>query len=515
MTKDSQSTPHEPERMEEIVSYLDGELSGEESARVEQRLAADEGFRQELQSIERAWAALDELPLTTVEDRFAKTTMELVVQSARSDVEQKTLALPIQKRNRTLRNLFMIATAGLLGCLVFRASWQNPNRQLLADLAVIENVEVYTQFREVDFLRQLNRRIKSKAWPTDSDPLAVQSSNRVDSLESPEEWLENLAEEERLSLRAKTNRFRALSAEQQDRLRELQMELHADKDTEQLQQTMLRYQDWLSDLPASEQYELRELSAEPRVKRIMRMLRQDATRKSLELTAEELKALFEVVTPRIEEMRKKILSQMSGKEKERFEGLAGHEKRRQLMDRMMRISRRDGEQFQRMLQEAIPEEKLKAFEKLSSEEKRRRFGGWMWEAYEQEGAGRRRPARRNMAEPSEQELEKYFSEELDAATIERLLALPREKMQQKLERRVQGGISRRDWERPHDRDYGPPGRHYGPPRPGEGRRGDRPGLHDRRPGSPEGRPGKRPPFRPEGRGRDRRSLPEDVPSEDV
>ena len=49
------------QHLEEIVAYLDGELSAEESARVEQRLASDESYRQQLQSIERAWLALDQL----------------------------------------------------------------------------------------------------------------------------------------------------------------------------------------------------------------------------------------------------------------------------------------------------------------------------------------------------------------------------------------------------------------------------------------------------------------------
>ena len=39
--------PHDSaeQQLEEIVAYLDGELSGEECARVERRLASDEDFR--------------------------------------------------------------------------------------------------------------------------------------------------------------------------------------------------------------------------------------------------------------------------------------------------------------------------------------------------------------------------------------------------------------------------------------------------------------------------------------
>lgn len=486
-----QSTPHEPERLEQIVSYLDGELTAEESARVERRLATDEAFRQELQSIDRAWSALDELPLTTVEDRFSKTTMEMVVQRARGEVDQKTRALPVQKRKRNLGNVLLAATAGLLGFLVFRISWENPNRPLLADLPVIQHVDIYAQFRDVDFLRQLNNRVPSEAWAAVSDPLAegAQSSAFLASSETGQEWLQNITEDERLSLRAKYNRFRALPAEQQGRLRQLHEEISASEDAEQLRQTMRQYQQWLGGLPASEQYELRELTADKRVNQILRMLQQHALNKSLELTPEELQLFFQNVKSQLEREREKILEEMSRSERARFEKLSGNEQRKDLIRKLMRNSWRGGKRFSILVKELIPEEKYEAFRKLSLEEKRRRFAGWMWEAHLQERPNRPRYGRRNSGEIPEQELEQYFTEELDAASIERLLALPREKMQQQLQRRYRGGMPPGDWESLLDRDHGPP-RRPGPPRPGEDRRMGRPRPHDwhgERPGPPFGR----------------------------
>ena len=199
---------------------------------------------------------------------------------------------------------------------------------------------------------------------------------------------------------------------------------------------------------------------------------------------------------------------MSEKERDRFDGFSSHEKRRFMMDRIMEASRREGEQIHRLLQDSISEEKLQAFEELSTDQQRRRFAGWMWEAIDQEGPGRKRPGRRGPRELSEQDLEKYFSEKLDAASIELLLALPREKMQQQLERKARGD-QQRGWEGPRDWEHGPPGR-PGPPRPGEGRRRDGPGLNDRRPGPPERRPHRRPPPPHEGPERDFRPPPDGV-----
>jgi len=105
-------------RLEQIVAYLDGELSPAEALQVEHQLAEDDLFRQEVAGIERAWSALDILPNATVDDRFAQTTMELVVGAAREDVLEKTRALPVMRRRNLLGKLLILATAMALGVLL-------------------------------------------------------------------------------------------------------------------------------------------------------------------------------------------------------------------------------------------------------------------------------------------------------------------------------------------------------------------------------------------------------------
>ena len=81
-----------------------------EASLVERQLAEDADFRQELQSIERAWSALDALPTTKVDDSFSQTTMEMVVGAAREELLEKTRALPIQRRKSALGKV-LLATA--------------------------------------------------------------------------------------------------------------------------------------------------------------------------------------------------------------------------------------------------------------------------------------------------------------------------------------------------------------------------------------------------------------------
>ena len=138
-----------------IVAYLDGELSPAESAQVEKRLAEDQTFRQQLKQLEQAWAALDELPATTVDDQFSRTTMELVVNAAEKEVLEKTAALPVVQRGRRISNWLLAAAAALVGFAMFRLAWTSPNRQLREYLPAVVHVDAYTQFREIEFLQQL------------------------------------------------------------------------------------------------------------------------------------------------------------------------------------------------------------------------------------------------------------------------------------------------------------------------------------------------------------------------
>src|SRR5262245_53067800 len=108
------------QRLEEIVAYLDGELSPEESARIERRLASDESYRQQLQGVERAWKALDELQMPTAGDKFARTTMQMTVDAARAELLEKTAAVPIARRRTRLANWLVAAAAAALGFLVVR-----------------------------------------------------------------------------------------------------------------------------------------------------------------------------------------------------------------------------------------------------------------------------------------------------------------------------------------------------------------------------------------------------------
>src|SRR5687768_1119317 len=85
---------------EELVAYLDGELPPEECRRVEDRLATDDEYRQQLRDLDQAWEALNALPTTAVDDGFARTTIELACVAAQEDLSRRTAQVAAENRGR-------------------------------------------------------------------------------------------------------------------------------------------------------------------------------------------------------------------------------------------------------------------------------------------------------------------------------------------------------------------------------------------------------------------------------
>jgi hypothetical protein len=140
---------------EDLVAYLDGELSAEEAARIERLVEQDARVREELQRLAETWDWLDVLDRPTVDEDFTRTTIEMVAQSAASEVVSQADS---QWRRYTL--LAGIAVLGtvltfFVGWRIASLSWENPNKWLIEHYAVIENQDYYRRVESLDFLRML------------------------------------------------------------------------------------------------------------------------------------------------------------------------------------------------------------------------------------------------------------------------------------------------------------------------------------------------------------------------
>ena len=152
---DDISIADDPER-EELTAYLDGELDADARSVVEQRLAKDEDYRVRMRRMEDAWAMLDALPRTSADETFTQTTVEMVALAAQEEVATVDKA---QRRSKWLLwgvGVAIVLSAGFFGYALVERATSKKNDQLVRDLPVIENVELYRHIDDIDFLRQLD-----------------------------------------------------------------------------------------------------------------------------------------------------------------------------------------------------------------------------------------------------------------------------------------------------------------------------------------------------------------------
>lgn len=137
---------------EDLVAYLDGELTGTEMQRIEERLSADEEYRRQLQRLQRAWDLLDDLPRQEASESFSQSTVSMVaLQTSGEFTATKSRAGLWQ----WLGAAAAIVLAGAAGYGATHLVYDSPNRELLADLPVIERLDVYQSAESLEFIRLL------------------------------------------------------------------------------------------------------------------------------------------------------------------------------------------------------------------------------------------------------------------------------------------------------------------------------------------------------------------------
>lgn len=142
---------------EELVAYLDEELSPSERVRVERRLAEDETYRERLRSLQATWDALDLLPKTTAGDAFAATTVEMVAAREEVVLTQAVQQVKTQQSRRWLWATLTGLAAATIGFVAVYRLETKEDRELVRDLPVIEKVDQLRNTPSVDFLMQLQQ----------------------------------------------------------------------------------------------------------------------------------------------------------------------------------------------------------------------------------------------------------------------------------------------------------------------------------------------------------------------
>jgi hypothetical protein len=497
-------------RADELVAYLDGELSADAAHRVEQRLATDDAYRQQLGELDQAWSALEVLPTATVDDKFARTTIEMVALAAQQDLNQRSAVEKTESRRRMLWQVAGALAVIAAGFAIARTLLPSQNRALIADLPVIARIDELTQIGDIDFLRGLTKlNMQQFIGDDDSRTRALEleiPSTGWDNPEARRLWVEHLSADQKAELAGRLQRFESLPGgpEKQRRMRQLADGIAHASDSAELEKTMTAYAQWLNGQSQAKQAELRGLSSAERVLQVQKLTRQGNREAVRKLTPDEEQSLRDAVAKFSDDHRTELLDELR-RDNPEAQRRAEKEPRFANMMVIWRAMRDEKwrDELQTQLTAALNELNRQYLEHLPSRfEQTMQLGRWV------------RAATNPKIGP--QELERFFAETLSNDQREQLLNLPQGEMETRLERwyaASQLGIPERDWasfdpsDRPgrggpggpgfgrRDRDEGPRGRGEGPPPGGgEGRRRFR-GSGD---SSPDGPPPGGPPGRPPG-----------------
>lgn len=134
-----------------LIAYLDGELDDPAAAELESRLADDAGLRNRLHEFQKTWDMLDEVTRNTANDKFIKSTIEMVVTSA-GKKRARWHRWPI----RIVAGIIAFAIPALLAFQLVRYVQNQPSREFIADLDFWENVDMYDKVDNIDFVEQMN-----------------------------------------------------------------------------------------------------------------------------------------------------------------------------------------------------------------------------------------------------------------------------------------------------------------------------------------------------------------------
>lgn len=511
----------DPSPADELVAYLDGELPPADCRRVENRLATDEDYRQQMHELDQAWEALDSLPANTVDDGFARTTIELACVAAEADLTEHTAVAKAAKRDRTRRWIAGGVAAVVVGFLAGRALVPNHNDQLVNDLPAIHQFGVLPYVEDVEFLRLLGNAVPPAQLVRDESTFdqnvkELESANSK-SLETRRDWIKSLDPEQKAKIADRDRSFGNLepSSGEQERMRSIMADIRDDPDAANLQKTLIAYGQWLSRHTDGQkvqlQEELRDRPPEEQAKMVANMIRREEGQPWRHLSSEDAQKLRDAISDFAEkkktEFSAKMLRNHRGERLRQLERNPNAHSMVILLSELFDGNKSDGNKFEATADELVAKLGPEARTHWENLERGRRdlrkgqFIVWIRDV-------------RPKLDP--EELERFFaSDELDNDRRQHLLDMQRPEMEAELKRDYlstgmgfdagqlmrefgEPGRMQRNMPGPGGPQWRPDGPRPDGPRPDGPMRGD-PGAPDRarqRPRLGQPRPGDRPPANP-------------------
>lgn len=422
---------------EQLVAYLDGELDPGGRRRVEELLASDATVRRRMQEMERTWELLDDLDAAPAGDRFTQSTLEMVAVAVRQDVEQDAAEAPRRRRQCLWAlggGLLAAAASGFLAVVLL---WPDPNRALLDDLPVLENLDEYRQIDDVEFLDMLLQLDEDGLLPKETGKTSEKpAAQRNESLD-PRQRIASMSLGEKEQLLRLKERFDTLDPRQRQQLHDLDDAVQSSANGPQLRQVIHRYYDWVKTLPIYMREELAEMKPEDRIRSVKeRLVKERAHGGGMRLGVGDLDKLLKWTSKYAARHETEFRETLRDQQRRRLANL-GPFMRHQLMFFMMLRQTAVSKKPSGLLTDAdlarlrgvLSPEVDQYLQSLPPTRQWQQVSEWM------RHAARSRFTRGAASKPNDEALANFFEHSLSEKERDRLLSLPGEEMQRALQRR--------------------------------------------------------------------------------
>ncbi|QDS89369.1 hypothetical protein EC9_35680 [Rosistilla ulvae] len=300
---------------EQLVAYLDGELEDDQRAALEERLMEDPDCKRRLRSLQQTFDMLDELPRTTVNNDFARTTVEMIAVSASQEFEIVKQRRPWKLSAAAVGLLFTTAVTFIVGGVIVRGYQQEQQRELVEGLAVAEHLRAYSQIKSDSDLKFFASLAEQPAWQEhisisrDLEELPVRSvEGRLAAVAEPERTtqLAEMPADLKRDLQLQYEQLVAQPLQRQTELKDYVRQIEARDDADRLTETLVSYVDWLDTLSPPKQTELQSAAATERLRLVTATIQETRRGDHEQLTAEDLDqlyaALFKIAQSRVDEL---------------------------------------------------------------------------------------------------------------------------------------------------------------------------------------------------------------------
>lgn len=240
------------EQRDSLVAYLDGELEEGETRQIDSVLSRSEVARHEVEALARTWELLDLLPQPNATENFTQRTLTtLKAAEQRTNLTEEPWFAYVRKGAVGMVWVSVLVASAVLGYAVTTKGVPNLQDDLIRDISLYRNLDLYLAADNLDFVTELER---TADFTSGKLARRLEAPTSATPQESYQQAVDLTVSERNLVLRNQ-ERWKALPQARQEELRVFHAQIQAAPPA--TRSTLETYFAWLQTLNLGQQEDLR------------------------------------------------------------------------------------------------------------------------------------------------------------------------------------------------------------------------------------------------------------------